>query len=211
MAMLNTSGFRAPQPTEAGRHNYTPALITLAVLYFMMGFITCLNDTLVPFFKAGFTLSYSQSALVQFYFFLTYGIMSVPAGRIVERLGYKKGMVMGFGIAGLGALMFLPASVFHEYSLFLAALFILAIGIVLLQVAANPYITVLGPPETASSRLTLIQGMGSVGTTVAPLFGAYFILSRLQESGASSDAVSTPYLGIGFFLFLIAVVVSRLA
>ncbi len=211
MAMLNTSGFRATQPTEAGRHNYTPALITLGVLYFMMGFITCLNDTLVPFFKAGFTLSYSQSALVQFYFFLTYGIMSVPAGRIVERLGYKKGMVTGFGIAGLGALMFLPASVFHEYSLFLAALFILAIGIVLLQVAANPYITVLGPPETASSRLTLIQGMGSVGTTVAPLFGAYFILSRLQESGASSDAVSTPYLGIGFFLFLIAVVVSRLA
>src|SRR5690606_26308770 len=95
------------QPSGSGTHNYTPALVTLGVLYFMMGFITCLNDTLVPFFKAGFTLSYSQSALVQFYFFLTYGVMSIPAGRIVENLGYKKGMVTGFAIAGVGALMFL--------------------------------------------------------------------------------------------------------
>lgn len=209
---MHTSGFETHrQPSGSGTYNYTPALVTLGVLYFMMGFITCLNDTLVPFFKTGFTLSYSQSALVQFYFFLTYGIMSIPAGRIVENLGYKKGMVTGFAIAGVGALMFLPASLFHEYSVFLAALFVLAIGIVILQVAANPYVTVLGPPETASSRLTLVQGVGSVGTTVAPLFGAYFILSRLQDSAASSDAVSTPYLGIGIFLFLIAVVVSRLA
>ena len=137
--------------------------------------------------------------------------MSVPAGRIVERLGYKKGMVSGFALAGVGALLFFPASVFHQYSLFLAALFVLAMGIVLLQVAANPYVTVLGPPETASSRFTLIQGVGSVGTTVAPLFGAYFILSRLQESGTSGNAVSAPYVGIGIFLFVIALVIARLS
>lgn len=204
------------QPTGAVNHtaagkNYTPALIALAVLYFMMGFITCLNDTLVPFFKAGFTLSYAESALVQFYFFLTYALFSIPAGKAVEKVGYKKGMVMGFAVAGIGALLFFPASIWHEYSLFLAALFVLAIGIVLLQVAANPYITVLGPPQTASSRLTLIQGVGSLGTTTAPLFGAHFILSRLGDSSGSSDAVSTPYLGIGLVLFLIALVLSRLA
>src|SRR5690606_13346638 len=160
---------------DSSKPNYMPALISLAVWYFMMGFMTCLSDTLVPFFKQGFTLTYAQSSLVQFYFFLTYGIMSIPAGRIVERVGYKNGMVLGFGIAAFGAVLFFPAAIMHQYYVFLAALFIVAIGIVLLQVAANPYITALGPAKTASSRLTLIQGLGSVGTTVAPLFGAYFI------------------------------------
>ena len=190
--------------------NYTPALLSLAVLYFMMGFITCLNDTLVPFFKKGFTLNYSQSSLVQVYFFLTYGIMSIPAGKIVERIGFKNGMVAGFFVAAIGALLFYPASIWHQYYLFLAALFVVAIGIVLLQVAANPYITALGPAKTASSRLTLIQGVGSVGTTTAPVFGAYLILSRLQTSNAPSEAVRYPYLGIAALLIVIAVVVSRL-
>jgi FHS family L-fucose permease-like MFS transporter len=192
-------------------HNYTLALTSLAVLYFMMGFITCLNDTLVPFFKEGFTLNYSQSSLVQVYFFLTYGIMSIPAGKIVERIGFKNGMVAGFSVAAFGALLFYPASLWHQYFLFLAALFILAIGIVLLQVAANPYITILGPAKTASSRLTLIQGVGSIGTTVAPLFGAYLILSPLQQSSAPSEAVRYPYIGIAALLIIIAIVVSRLA
>lgn len=194
--------------TADTRENYTPALMTMAVLYFMMGFITCLNDTLVPYFKRGFTLSYSESSLVQFYFFLTYGLMSIPAGKIVERIGYQRGIVSGFGVAGFGALLFFPAAGFHQYGLFLAALFIVAVGIVLLQVAANPYITVLGPARTASSRLALIQGVGSLGTTTAPLFGAYFILSSLKE--ASSEAVKYPYLGIAASLALIAVIVSRL-
>lgn len=192
------------------KSNYTPALITLGILYFMMGFITCLNDTLVPFFKTGFGLSYTQSSMVQFYFFLTYGLMSIPAGKLVGKLGYKKGMVAGFSISALGALLFYPASLFHVYGLFLAALFIVAIGIVLLQVAANPYVTVLGPAKTASSRLALIQGVGSLGTTVAPIFGAFVILSRIEEAGASSDAVKTPYLFIAGLLLLIAIVVYRL-
>ena len=176
----------AQDPLNGQKQNYTPALISLAVLYFMMGLITCLNDTLVPFFKSGFNLTFAQSSLVQFYFFLTYGVMSIPAGKIVEKVGYKNGMVMGFSIAAIGALLFFPASILHQYILFLAALFIIAIGIVLLQVAANPYITTLGPARTASSRFTLIQGVGSIGTTAAPLLGSYFILSHLKESDRKS-------------------------
>ncbi len=200
---VTTENLNSPQ-------NYLPALISLGVLYFMNGFITCLNDTLVPFFKVGFTLSYADSSLVQFYFFLTYGLMSFPAGIVVEKIGYKNGMVLGFAIAAVGALLFYPAADMHLYYLFLCALFVLAIGIVVLQVASNPYITALGPPRTASSRLTLIQAIGSIGTTTAPLFGASFILSRLEESGASSDAVKYPYLGIAAMLIVIALVVFNL-
>jgi FHS family L-fucose permease-like MFS transporter len=209
MAQIPVSQITTSETPGTAR-NYLPALLSLGALYFMMGFITCLNDTLVPFFKNGFHLTYTQSALVQFYFFLTYGIMSVPAGRIVEKTGYKRGMVTGFLVASGGALLFFPASVMHEYYLFLAALFILAIGIVILQVAANPYITILGPADTASSRFTLIQGVGSIGTTVAPIFGTWFILSPLENSAASSDAVRLPYLGIAGLLILIAWVVNSL-
>lgn len=211
MAIISTQqAMVVEKPLDQEKQSYTPALISLGVLYFMMGLITCLNDTLVPFFKSGFTLSYAESSLVQFYFFLTYGIMSIPAGNIVEKIGYKNGMVLGFAVAAFGALLFYPASVFHQYSLFLAALFIVAIGIVLLQVAANPYVTILGPARTASSRLTLVQGVGSIGTTVAPILGSYFILSRLSDSQASSEAVRYPYLGIAAMLILIAFVVFRL-
>jgi len=195
---------------DTNNKNYTPALISLAVVYFMMGLITCLNDTLVPFFKNGFNLNYAQSSLVQFYFFLTYFVMSFPAGIIVEKVGYKRGMVIGFSAAAFGALLFFPASFLHQYSLFLAALFIIAIGIVLLQVAANPYVTVLGPARTASSRLALVQGVGSMGTTVAPILGAHFILSHIKESHASSAAVGYPYLSIACVLIVIALIVYRL-
>ena len=211
MAIVSTVQAAAPEIDNQQAKSYLPALFSLAVLYFMMGFITCLNDTLVPFFKTGFTLSYSQSSLVQFYFFLTYGVMSIPAGKVVERIGFQNGIVLGFSIAAFGALLFYPASLWHQYYLFLAALFILAIGIVLLQVAANPYITILGPAKTASSRLTLIQGVGSIGTTVAPIFGAYFILSPLQDTSAGSEAVRYPYIGIAALLVLIAIIVSRLS
>ncbi|MDO1451182.1 sugar MFS transporter [Rhodocytophaga aerolata] len=210
MANVSIQKVAVTESASKQARSYTPALVSLAVLYFMMGFITCLNDTLVPFFKKGFTLSYAQSSLVQFYFFVTYGIMSFPASKVVERIGYKNGMIAGFSIAAIGALLFFPASMLHQYAIFLAALFILAIGIVLLQVAANPYITILGQPRTASSRLTLIQAVGSIGTTVAPIFGAYFILSRLQDSTASSEAVKYPYLGVAALLVGIAFVVSQL-
>lgn len=209
MASIPSAGVTVAA-TSSEKSNYKSALISLAVLYFMMGFITCLNDTLVPFFKAGFALSYTQSSLVQFYFFLTYGIMSIPSGKLVSRIGYKKGMVVGFFIAAFGALLFLPASLFHLYELFLMALFVLATGIVLLQVSANPYVTVLGSPETASSRLTLIQGVGSVGTTIAPVFGSVFILSSLNNTTDSSEAVRIPYLALSVCLVVIAIVLLKL-
>ena len=198
---------RDKESMEPGKQSsHKPALFALGTLYFMMGFITCLNDSLVPFFKQGFILTYSESSLIQFYFFLAYGIISIPAGKIVERIGYPNGMVLGFLIAALGASLFLPASLFHRYVIFLLALFILAIGIVILQVAANPYITILGRAQTASSRLTLIQAIGSVGTTVAPVFGAYFILPGI-EKGSSGEALRYPYAGIALTLLLIAGVV----
>lgn len=192
------------------RQGNVSALATLAVLYFMMGLITCLNDTLVPFFKNSFNLTYTQSALVQFYFFFTYGIMSIPVGILVEKFGFKHGMVAGFLVAALGTFLFFPASIMHQYYLFLAALFILAIGVVLLQVAANPYITVLGPSSSASSRFTLIQGVGSLGTTAAPLLGSWLILAPEGQVQQSSDSVRIPYLCITGLLIVIALVVNRL-
>ncbi|KQS33846.1 sugar MFS transporter [Dyadobacter sp. Leaf189] len=195
---------------DSGQQNYVPALAALGVLYFMMGLITCLNDTLVPFFKNSFSLTYTQSALVQFYFFFTYGIVSIPAGSLVEKFGYKRSMVLGFLVAASGTFLFFPASIMHHYNLFLAALFVLAIGIVILQVAANPYISILGPAQTASSRLTLIQGIGSLGTTIAPLLGSWLILDSAAPGPQTSDAVRLPYLGITALLVLIATIVSRL-
>src|SRR5258708_19750553 len=121
MAIIPSKDLILPIPGREEQYgSYTPALISLGVLCFMMGFNTCLNDTLVPFFKKGFTLTYAESSLVQFYFFLTYGIMSIPAGKIVERTGYKKGMVVGFSIPAAAPLLFLPPSLFHHYTLFLA-------------------------------------------------------------------------------------------
>ena len=161
---------------------YKKALTSLTILFFMMGFITCLNDILVPYLKAIFALSYSQAALVQFCFFGAYGLTSIPFSKLIERVGYQKGMVAGFVLSAVGCLLFYPAVVMHTYALFLGALFVLASGIVLLQVAANPCVSVIGPKETASSRLTMAQAFNSLGTFIAPLFGAYFILSALTSS-----------------------------
>lgn len=188
---------------------YKKALTSLIVLFFMMGFITCLNDILVPYLKAVFALSYSQAALVQFCFFAAYGLTSIPFSRLIERVGYQTGMVIGFALAALGCLLFYPAVQMHTYGLFLAALFVLASGIVLLQVAANPCVSVIGPKETASSRLTMAQAFNSLGTFLAPFFGAYFILSSLSPSSHAGGVV-TPYLGIAAVLVVIAWGVSRM-
>ncbi|WEK35643.1 MAG: sugar MFS transporter [Candidatus Pseudobacter hemicellulosilyticus] len=195
-------------PTD--RKRTVLALVILAFVYFALGFITCLNDSLVPFFKKGFSLNYTESSLVQFYFFIAYAVFSIPVSILVRRTGYKKGIVTGFLLAALGAILFYPASVAHQYWVFLLALFILALGIVLLQVAVNPYVTILGPAETASSRFTLVQGVGSIGTTVAPLFGAHYILAGLQGASDSSEAVRYPYLGIALALVVMGLLFSRL-
>ena len=147
--------------------------------------------------------------LIQFCFFGAYFVVSLPAGALINRLGYQKGIVIGLAIAGFGTLNFIPAASFHSYPWFLAALFVLASGITILQVAANPYVTVLGNPKTASSRLTMTQAFNSLGTTVAPLIGAALILSQL-DSTEGADAVQLPYLILTVALFVVALIFSRL-
>jgi len=164
------------------RPQHLGSLSILTSLFFIWGFITCLNDILIPHLKAMFTLDYTQAMLVQFCFFGAYFMMSVPSGYYVDKMGYKNGIITGLFIAGLGCLLFYPAAGAHSYALFLGAFFVLASGITLLQVAANPFVTVLGSPETASSRLTLTQAFNSLGTTLAPYLGAVFILSISQKS-----------------------------
>ena len=186
------------------------ALSALTVLFFMMGFITCLNDILVPYLKQVFDLTYTQASLIQFSFFMAYALASIPASKLIEKIGYQKGMVTGFIMAALGCLLFYPAVSFHVYELFLIALFVLAIGVVILQVAGNPYVSVLGPAETSSSRLTMTQAFNSLGTFLAPIFGSILILSRLHESG-TSEAVKYPYLFIACVLIVIAIVLSKLS
>jgi len=201
------------QPTA---HRHTSALTVLTLLFFMWGLITSLNDILVPHLKAVFTLSYVEASLVQFCFFGAYFIMSFPAGRLVEKVGYKSGIIVGLATAGIGCLLFYPAAGSQSYPFFLAALFILASGITLLQVAANPYVNVLGPASTAASRLNLTQAFNSLGTTVGPLVGSVTILaigagaaSQIGSSAASeADSVKTPYLVLAGLLFAIAVLIA---
>jgi MFS transporter, FHS family, L-fucose permease len=208
----------APQPSQKAETaaggpapRYTSALASLTILFFMMGFITCLNDILIPYLKAIFRLSYTQVNLVNSCFFGAYFVMGIPAGKVVQRLGYKRAMLLGFVVAAIGCFLFYPAAESRVYELFLAALFVLATGVVLLQVAGNPYVAILGRPESASARLTLTQAFNSVGTTVAPLLGAALILSHLPDldtpaATAAIDvrAVQMPYLGIGLTLLVIS-------
>nr|WP_274055004.1 sugar MFS transporter [Thalassomonas haliotis] len=179
----------------------------------MWGFITCLNDILIPHLKGVFDLSYSQAMLVQFCFFGAYFIVSLPSGTLVKRLGYQKGIVLGLVIAALGCLCFYPAASLHSYAIFLLALFILASGITLLQVSANPYVSILGDAKTASSRLTMTQAFNSLGTTVAPFFGAYLILEQASEAisaTASAQQVQMPYLLLAALLLLLAAAFAAL-
>jgi len=198
----------AEQPVD-----YRFALSSLTSLFFMWGFITCLNDILIPHLKAVFTLSYSQAMLVQFCFFGAYFIFSLPSGKIVKTLGYQKGIVVGLIIAAVGCIGFYPAAVMQSYPFFLLALFILASGITLLQVSANPYVSLLGPVKTASSRLTMTQAFNSLGTTIAPFFGAFLILdqaAQVMTLSASADSVKMPYLFLAAMLFLLAAIFAWL-
>ncbi|MCX6168496.1 MAG: sugar MFS transporter [Ignavibacteriales bacterium] len=205
-----------------GGQNYNFALTVLTSLFFMWGFITCLNDILIPHLKAVFTLNYTQVMLIQFSFFTAYAIVSLPAGILVEKIGYKNGIVIGLITAGIGCLLFYPSASMQSYAMFLGALFVLAGGITILQVAANPYVAILGKPETASSRLNLTQAFNSLGTTIAPYFGSLIILSLAVKTVedfktmnadqitayklAESGAVQVPYLGLAAALFVIAAI-----
>src|SRR6202035_2875383 len=213
MVIVNTNTPPKAQsysPAPASTNKAAMALVT--ALFFFWGFVTVLNDILVPHLKSVFDLNYTKVMLIQFAFFSAYFIFSIPAAKIIDASGYKRTMVTGLVTMGFGAFLFYPAASVPSYPLFLGALMVLAAGITLLQVAANPYVAVLGPPETASSRLNLTQAFNSLGTTIAPYVGSLFILSsaplaieairqlpaaqlqsyRLQQA----SSVKLPYLGL---------------
>jgi FHS family L-fucose permease-like MFS transporter len=204
--------------------SYLAPLSVLTTLFFMWGFLTCLNDAIIPHLKAVFELNYTKAMLVQFAFFMAYFIVSVPAGALVKKVGYKPGIIIGLLIASSGCALFYPAASVRSYPVFLGALFVLASGITLLQVAANPFVAVLGKPETASSRLTLTQAFNSLGTYVALPFGSLLILEKAVLSAADiskltpaaaeayrvaeAGSVQTPYLGLAGALVLLAVAIA---
>jgi FHS family L-fucose permease-like MFS transporter len=210
--------------TDSGQ-SYRGPLIMVTTLFFMWGFLTCLNDILIPHLKAIFDLNYAQVMLVQMAFFGAYAVFSIPAGFITERVGYKPMMVAGLLTMAVGALLFVPAASMPSFPLFLAALIILAGGITVLQVAANPYVALLGPAKTASSRLTLTQAFNSLGTTIAPWFGGMLILATAPKTAAEiahllpaelqtyrieqASSVKLPYVGIAVALILLAGVIGR--
>jgi MFS transporter, FHS family, L-fucose permease len=202
--------------------SYTAALAVLATVFFMWGFATVLNDILVPHLKAAFRLDYAQSLLIQFVFYLGYLIMALPAAKVLERTGYKLALVLGLLGMAASAAVFIPAAMLQSYGVFLLALFLLASAITLLQVAANPYVAVIGPPQTASSRLNLVQAFNSAGTTLAPLFGGLLIIGRstaatvhgtaalsAQQRAADVATVELPYALIAVVLLALAVMVWR--
>jgi FHS family L-fucose permease-like MFS transporter len=204
--------------------SYGAPLATVTTLFFMWGFLTCLNDILVPHLKSIFDLSYAEVMLIQFAFFGAYFIFSIPSAKIIDWMGYQRSMVLGLLTMGLGAFLFVPAASVPSFPLFLGALIVLAAGITCLQVAANPYVTVLGKPQTASSRLNLTQAFNSLGTFLAPFFGGLLILSAapktMEEIRAMAPdvlqayrlheaaTVKTPYVGLGIALVVLAVAIG---
>lgn len=201
-------------------NNYRSSFILLTTLFFLWGFITVLVDSLIPRLRELFTLSYFEAGLVQFAFFGAYFLLSVPAGYILSKIGYKRGIILGLLTMGAGCLLFYPAASFRQFGIFMLAYFILAGGMTVLQVAANPFVAVLGPESSASSRLNLSQAFNSLGTAIAPAVGAMLILSdtiKTKEEIAALDtvakeaylaseaaAVQTPFLGLAVFIACIA-------
>ncbi|UAM99028.1 sugar MFS transporter [Polaribacter litorisediminis] len=202
--------------------SYKSAFIFLTILFFLWGFITVLVDSLVPRLKDVFEMSYAKTVLVQFAFFVAFFVFSLPAGFILSKIGYKKGIVLGLLTMALGCLLFYPAAAYRAFPVFLIGYFTLAGGITILQVAANPYVALLGSEDGASSRLNLSQAFNSLGTTIAPVVGALFLLSDSVKTSAEIDVLSaieksnyyiveaetvqTPFLWIAFFIVVLAVV-----
>jgi FHS family L-fucose permease-like MFS transporter len=189
-------------PQSGNGHSYRGSFAIMTVLFFMWGFMTVFNDILIPRFKEAFTLNYLEAMLVQFAFFgayfigsLLYFAISATTGDPIARLGYKNGVVVGLLLSAVGSALFWPAATVHSYFFFLVALFVVGLGFAVLQIAANPYVTILGPERTASSRLNLAQAFNSVGTTTGPLIGGYLILQYFAKTGVhGAESVKFPYL-----------------
>ena len=222
--IVTSPGAAKDIPAASAAKDYSRPLAVVTTLFFMWGFLTCLNDILVPHLKSIFDLSYAQVMLVQFAFFSAYFLFSVPWSKFVNKLGYQRTMVVGLLTMAVGAFLFVPAASAASYPLFLTALLILAAGITGLQVAANPYVDLLGKPETASSRLDLTQAFNSLGTTIAPKIGGLLILSaaplaveQLRQLAPqalhayrvqTAASVKMPYTVICVALVLLAVVIG---
>ena len=186
--------------------NYKKPLILVTALFFLFGFITCLNDILIPHLKLLFTLSYTKSMLIQVCFFSAYFFMSIPSGQITDRIGYRNAVVLGLSVSALGTFCFLPAAEFQSYPIFLMALFVLASGITLLQVAVNPYVTLLGDPAKGVFRLNMVQAFNALGTTFAPLLGSALILGSIDKI----RGIQIPYLVITLVLAIVALIFSKI-
>jgi FHS family L-fucose permease-like MFS transporter len=216
---LTSTGAIGPAPSPI---NYQRTLALLASLFFMWGFITVINNTLLPHLRAVFELSYTQTTLIESVWFIAYFVASIPSAKLIERIGYKHSIVIGLLIMAAGALLMIPAARIPSYGVVLTALFVVACGITLLQVAANPYVAVIGTPESAPARLNLVQAFNSMGTTFAPLFGGYLILGRstsgtsqsnatltYAERMADAQAVQLPYLIVAVVLVVLSLLIAR--
>ncbi len=212
----------ATHAPATGGASHRAALTLLASLFFMWGFITVINNTLLPHLRSVFDLSYTQATLIESVWFIAYFVASLPSAKLIERVGYQRALVIGLAIMAAGALGMIPAARIPSYAVTLVSLFVIASGITLLQVAANPYVAVIGSPETASSRLNLVQAFNSLGTTLAPLFGGWLILGRSTSGNAAAGAVLTPaerladaqsvqlpYLIVAATLVALAIVIAR--
>jgi len=225
MALTSPPRTIAESPASSSQSYFGP-LAVITTLFFMWGFLTSMNDILIPHLKSIFDLNYAEVMLVQTFFFLAYAVVSIPAGIVIEKVGYKPSMVAGLLIMGLGSLLFVPAAMVPSFPLFLVALAVLATGITDLQVSANPYVAVLGPASTASSRLTLVQAFNSLGTVLGPRLGAALILggavtytaeqlARMSPEAIhayrvqAASTVKLPYVLIAIALILLGIVISR--
>ena len=222
MALAPSTSTSDAGGAAAPAQTYRAALTLLASLFFMWGFITVINNTLLPHLRSVFDLNYTQTTLIESVWFIAYFVAAIPSAKLIERVGYKQSMVIGLSVMAVGALGMTLAASIPSYGVTLGMLFVIASGITLLQVAANPYVAVVGSPETASSRLNLVQAMNSAGTMLAPSFGAYLILGRsvggtssegavLTEAERMADAQSVilPYILVAAALIVLAVVIAR--
>lgn len=194
--------------------NYTIPLITITLLFFMWGFITCMNDILIPYLKKIFNLSFFESMLVQFCFFgayflgsLVYFAVSYFKGDPINKIGYKNGIMSGIVLSAVGCILFYPAATYSLYGLFLGALFVLGLGFTILQITANAYVSLLGPEESASGRLNMTQAFNAFGTTIAPILGGYLIFGPGGDHIITAEATRIPYLVFAGILLLVAVLI----
>lgn len=210
----------ATLPAEGA--GYGPTLALLAILFFMWGFITVINNTLLPHLRSVFQLSYTQTTLIESVWFIAYFVVSMPSAWLIERIGYKRALVVGLGLMACGALGMVPAARIPSYNVTLVALFVIASGITLLQVAANPYVAVIGPAASAPMRLNLVQAFNSMGTTLAPIFGGYLILGRsvggtslegaaitVNQRLMDARTVQLPYVLVAVTLGILALIIAR--